>query len=162
EGPDGYRIGWERLIDYFKTTFGEDKVIRNGQAPTDGAVGEDHIKKKSIIKGPIPAKPEKAADGEPYMRDAMPSWCGIFVFRSEGPDGYRIGWERLIDYFKTTFGEDKVIRNGQAPTDGAVGEDHIKKKSIIKGPIPAKPEKAADGEPYMRDAMPSWCGIFVF
>src|SRR5215217_2119430 len=79
EGPDGNREGWERLIEYFKTTFGEDKIIRNGQAPVDGAVAEDHIKKKSTIEGPRPAKP-RPADNGPYMRDAMPSWCGIFVF----------------------------------------------------------------------------------
>lgn len=79
EGPDGNREGWEHLIDYFKTTFGEDKIIKNGQPPVDGAVAEDHIKKKSTIEGPRPAKP-RPADNGPYMRDAMPSWCGIFVF----------------------------------------------------------------------------------
>jgi len=78
-GPDGNREGWERLIEYFKTTFGEDKIVRNGQAPVEGAVSEDHIKKKSTIEGPRPARPRPADDG-PYMRDAMPSWCGIFVF----------------------------------------------------------------------------------
>lgn len=79
EGPDGNREGWERLLEYFKTTFGEDKIIRNGQPIVEGGVAEDHIKKKSTIEGPRPAKP-RPADNGPYMRDAMPSWCGIFVF----------------------------------------------------------------------------------
>lgn len=79
EGADGNREGWERLLEYFKTTFGEDKIIRNGQPLVKGAISEEQIKKKTMIDGPRPAHP-RPADGKPYMRDIMPSWCGIFVF----------------------------------------------------------------------------------
>ena len=39
EGPDGYREGWERLLEYLKTTFGEYKIISgNGVTAVRGAV----------------------------------------------------------------------------------------------------------------------------
>lgn len=79
-GPDGYRTGWEHLIDYFKTTLGEDKVIGPGAAGVQGAVAEQDIKKKREVTGALaPAHPAIERNG-PYVRDAMPSWCGIFVF----------------------------------------------------------------------------------
>jgi len=77
-GPDGNREGWERLLEYFKTVMGEDKVVSPGGAAVPGAIAEADIKKKRTIDGPKPRNP-RPADG-PYMRDAMPSWCGIFVF----------------------------------------------------------------------------------
>jgi hypothetical protein len=79
EGPDGNRLGWERLVDYFKTTLGEDKVVPSGGTGSQGAIAEQDIKKKREIDGPVPAHPKREKGG-PYMRDAMPSWCGIFVF----------------------------------------------------------------------------------
>jgi len=81
EGPDGFRTGWEQLLDIFKTTFGEDKVISgSGGTATPGTVSETDIKKYREAKGNV------VIDGDPKrvdpngMRDAMPSWCGIFVF----------------------------------------------------------------------------------
>ncbi len=80
EGPDGFRLGWEHLIDYFKTTLGEDKVLPQGGGYVEGAVAEQDIKKKREISGALaPAHPAIERKG-PYVRDAMPSWCGIFVF----------------------------------------------------------------------------------
>jgi len=78
DGDDGFRTGWPRLVEYFKTTLGEDKVIPEGGAYVKGGVSEQDIKKKKTVKGLPPADP-RPANG-PYMRDAMPSWCGIFVF----------------------------------------------------------------------------------
>ncbi len=78
EGPDGYRTGWDRLIDYFKTTLGADKVLPAGAAGVQGAVAEQDIKKQRRVNGLPPANPRPASG--PYLRDAMPSWCGIFVF----------------------------------------------------------------------------------
>jgi phage-related protein len=80
EGPDGFRTGWEHLIDYFKTTLGPDKVLGAGGSYKQGAVAEQDIKKKREITGALaPAHPAVERKG-PYKRDAMPSWCGIFVF----------------------------------------------------------------------------------
>ena len=80
EGPDGYREGWERLLEYFKTTFGEDKIISgSGGTAVSGAVSEMDIKKKRQAMGMRPNQPRPSTDDR-VMRDAMPSWCGIFVF----------------------------------------------------------------------------------
>ncbi|UFH55826.1 DUF4157 domain-containing protein [Spirosoma sp. KNUC1025] len=77
-GPDGNRQGWERLTDYFKTSMGADKVVSgfgsNGYA--EGTVSEEHIKKKSLYNGQVANQPPDVR----AERDAMPSWCGIFVF----------------------------------------------------------------------------------
>ncbi len=80
EGADGYRTGWDRLVEYFKTTLGADKVLPQGAAMVQGAVAEQDIKKKRTTEGMPPANPRPASG--PYQRDAMPSWCGIFVFWS--------------------------------------------------------------------------------
>jgi hypothetical protein len=79
EGPDGQRMGWERLIEYFKTTFGADKILPSGAAFQQGYINEAQLKKKSLFKGDVPG-----GDGIKILhnqdRDAMPSWCGIFAF----------------------------------------------------------------------------------
>ena len=79
EGPDGKRMGWERLLEYFKTTFGADKILPEGAAFQQGYINEAQIKVKSEFKGDVPG-----GDGITIMhnhpRDAMPSWCGIFAF----------------------------------------------------------------------------------
>ena len=79
QGPDGKRMGWERLLEYFKTTFGADKILPEGAAFQQGFINEAQIKVKSEFKGDVPG-----GDGITIMhnhpRDAMPSWCGIFAF----------------------------------------------------------------------------------
>lgn len=81
EGPDGFRIGWEALTDIFKTTFGEDKITGgSGGATVQGAVSEEDIKKKRIQKNALVVDPASASGTKYGERDAMPSWCGIFVF----------------------------------------------------------------------------------
>jgi len=80
EGADGFREGWQHLVEIFKTTMGEDKVISSsGGSAVQGAISEADIKKKRIVTGKPPANPRPSTNG-PYERDAMPSWCGIFVF----------------------------------------------------------------------------------
>jgi len=81
EGADGFRTGWERLIEYFKTSLGEDKVIGANASYVKGAIAEKDIKKKRMITATPPAHPPITKKG-PYKHDAMPSWCGIFVFWS--------------------------------------------------------------------------------
>ncbi|HSR39025.1 MAG TPA: DUF4157 domain-containing protein, partial [Phnomibacter sp.] len=74
--PNGERVGADRLVEYFKTTFGEDKIIpRYTGAPN--TVVESLIRKKTTTMGQVPNQPDPNMKKE---RDAMPSWCGIFVF----------------------------------------------------------------------------------
>ncbi|MFA5326309.1 MAG: DUF4157 domain-containing protein [Prolixibacteraceae bacterium] len=84
---DGYRTGWEHLVEIFKTTFGEDKIISGaGGTTVEGAVAEQDIKKKREQSGVmvVDKTTVTSANGIPKTktgsRDAMPSWCGIFAF----------------------------------------------------------------------------------
>lgn len=80
KGPDGQRLGWERLLNYFKTTLGQDKVIGPGGSYVRGAVAEQDIRQKRNISGALPPAHPAVERNGPYIRDAMPSWCGIFVY----------------------------------------------------------------------------------
>ncbi len=86
---------------------------------------------------------------------------GKVIANKEGPDGLRFGWQRLMDYFKTTLGPERIVPDSMAGADPTtVPEGNIKKKNIAKGVNVITPDgQLAKGE---RDAMPSWCGIFAF
>lgn len=103
---DGNRTGYEHLIDIFKTTFGADKIISgSGGTTVEGAVAEQDIKKKRETTGMIVDKTTvTTANAVPKTttgkRDAMPSWCGIFVFWALNKSGvpmpkWKLG-ERMI------------------------------------------------------------------
>ena len=104
---DGFRTGWEHLVDIFKTTFGEDKVISGGGGSSvEGAVAEQDIKKKREQSGVmvVDKTTVTSANGIPKTktgsRDAMPSWCGIFAFWALNKSGvpmpkWKLG-ERMI------------------------------------------------------------------
>ncbi|RXK58590.1 DUF4157 domain-containing protein [Lacibacter luteus] len=103
---DGNRTGYEHLIDIFKTTFGADKIISGGGgSAVEGAVAEQDIKKKRETTGMIVDKTTvTTANAVPKTttgkRDAMPSWCGIFVFWALNKSGvpmpkWKLG-ERMI------------------------------------------------------------------
>ncbi len=80
EGGDGFRVGWPRLLEYFKTTFGAEKIIPDGQSVDVGTVAESSIKKKGEAHNvDIIDNDGKKQTGS---RDIMPSWCGIFAFWS--------------------------------------------------------------------------------
>jgi hypothetical protein len=167
-----------RSINAQAFTHGNDIYFNSGKFSPDTAAGghllahelthtiQQGASKPAAANTSVSRKPiiQRSAEGSvPQLTNAVAKAKGEegkVNANKEGPDGYREGWERLMEYFKTTFGEDKIIRNGQPTVEGGVGEDHIKKKSTIKGPVPAvaNPRPAND----MRDAMPSWCGIFVF
>ena len=104
---DGFRTGWEHLVDIFKTTFGEDKIISGGGGTSvEGAVAEQDIKKKREQSGVmvVDKTTVTSANGIPKTktgsRDAMPSWCGIFAFWALNKSGvplpkWKLG-ERMI------------------------------------------------------------------
>lgn len=80
EGPDGYRVGWENLLEIFKSTFGEDKIVKQGGPMVQGAVSEQDIKKQRFVDNQLVAVKDRPGATTLGRRDAMPSWCGIFVF----------------------------------------------------------------------------------
>jgi hypothetical protein len=86
--------------------------------------------------------------------------AGKVIANKEGADGFRTGWQRLLEYFKTTLGAEKILPAGQAGDATTVPEDNIKKKKDVDGMAIVLPDgKTGVGK---RDAMPSWCGIFAF
>jgi hypothetical protein len=76
-GPDGLRTGWDRLIEYFQTAMGTDKVLPEGAPWQQGTISEGNIKHRGKIDGMKPNQPDPMVK---ESRDIMPSWCGIFVF----------------------------------------------------------------------------------
>lgn len=76
-GPDGFRKGWERLVDYFQISFGSDRILPEGAPYKPGTVNIAYIKTRKTISGMKPNQPDPTVREN---RDAMPSWCGIFVF----------------------------------------------------------------------------------
>jgi phage-related protein len=103
---DGNRTGWEHLVEIFKSTFGEEMVVSGGSSAPKGAVSEQDIKKKRIQDGAliVDATTKTERNGvygtKTGSRDAMPSWCGIFVFWALNKSGvpmpkWKLG-ERMI------------------------------------------------------------------
>lgn len=76
-GPDGFRTGWDRLVEYFQTSFGSERILPEGAPYKPGTVNIAYIKNRKIISGMKPNQPDPTVREN---RDAMPSWCGIFVF----------------------------------------------------------------------------------
>jgi Domain of unknown function (DUF4157) len=74
--PDGLRVGADRLVEYFKTAMGDEAILEGNQPYKTGSVHIDNIRYKKETKGMNPLDPT----GPTVMRDAMPSWCGIFTF----------------------------------------------------------------------------------
>jgi len=131
-------------------------TIQQGSVPQ--SAGSSTVSKKSIQRQasdrPVPSQLNNAvskAKGE----------VGKVNANETGPDGFRTGWPRLIEYFKTTLGSDKVVPEGQQGSQGSVSEGDIKKERKIDNALPPANPRPTGG-PYSRDAMPSWCGIFAF
>ncbi|MBC7774458.1 MAG: DUF4157 domain-containing protein, partial [Phycisphaerae bacterium] len=77
QNEDGSRKGWERLVEYYKTSLGEENVIpEGGKGIPSKSVLEQDIKFKRTVQA---QKPNQADPEMTVERDAMPSWCGIFV-----------------------------------------------------------------------------------
>jgi hypothetical protein len=103
--PDGNRTGWEHLLEIFKTTFGPEMIVGGSGTAIQGAVAVQDIKKKRITTGRIVDKNtvtdrNKIPGTTMGERDAMPSWCGIFVFWALNKSGvpmpkWKLG-ERMI------------------------------------------------------------------
>lgn len=136
-------------------------TIQQGAVRSDSPTGRisEKIQEKSMLSR-VPAGPV------PQMTQAVElakSKEGKVNAAKEGPDGYREGWQDLLEFFKTTFGADKIISGaGGTATPGTVAEQDIKKKRTTEGMIVNPQDINGDRITGERDAMPSWCGIFVF
>jgi hypothetical protein len=122
-------------------------------------------RKPSVASSPfIQAKTEKqnlSSEPRPELKRAVlhaKSQVGKVNASQTGPDGLRVGADRLVEYFKTAMGEEAILEGNQPYKTGSVHIDNIRYKKEAKGMNPLDPT----GEPVMRDAMPSWCGIFTF
>jgi hypothetical protein len=122
-------------------------------------------RKPSVASSPfIQAKTEKqdlSSEPRPELKRAVlhaKSQVGKVNASQTGPDGLRVGADRLVEYFKTAMGEEAILEGNQPYKTGSVHIDNIRYKKEAEGMNPLDPT----GEPVMRDAMPSWCGIFTF
>ncbi|MCK8521388.1 DUF4157 domain-containing protein [Aquimarina sp. D1M17] len=131
-------------------------TIQQGASPiAQSQVQRKHsftaVQKKTILQRQVAPQLTKAvelAEGEQ----------GKVIANKEGADGYRYGWERLMEYFETTFGKDKIVSQPTGEKN-IVPRQNIKKKSEFYGNIIDHNGNLGKGD---RDAMPSWCGIFAF
>lgn len=131
-------------------------TIQQGASPVHSNVQRKHsftaVQKKSILQRQV--APQLAAAVELAQAEQ-----GKVIANKEGADGYRYGWERLIEYFETTFGKDKIVSRPTGEKN-IVPRQNIKKKTEFYGAVvEADADQNGKG---MRDAMPSWCGIFAF
>jgi hypothetical protein len=158
-------------------THGSDIYFNSGKYDPDSAGGRmllAHELTHTIQQGASPARSgavQRAPLATPKLqRQAAVPQLGAAVTRAKaeegkvnanvpGPDGNRTGWERLLDYFKTAMGPDKIVSStGGGYVQGTVSEQVIKRKSQALGQVANQPPDVVA----MRDAMPSWCGIFVW
>ena len=130
-------------------------TIQQGATPVHANVQRKHsftaLQRKSILQRQV--APQLNAAVELAQAEQ-----GKVIANKEGADGYRYGWERLLEYFETTFGKDKIVTQPTGEKN-IVPKQNIKKKSEFFGNVIDHDNKLGEG---MRDAMPSWCGIFAF
>lgn len=78
---DKTRVGWEFLLEYFKTTLGEDTIVKEKSEYKPGKFLEENIKYVRLGKA---QKVKKVGDKFEVTTvdnvDVLPSWCGIFAF----------------------------------------------------------------------------------
>src|SRR5690606_12316461 len=81
-------------------------TIQQGASKTNNSAGQ--VARKSIIQRSTGASVPQLGNAVAKAKGEE----GKVNADKEGPDGYREGWPRLLEYFKTTFGEDKIISGG--------------------------------------------------
>lgn len=126
---EGKRVGWERLLEYFRTAMGEDKITPKGAPYKTGDVNEEQILYYSMTKTDVMVPDPKTKGTKMDKRDVMPSWCGIFVF-----------W---------------ALNKGGVPMNKwALGKSAVDLKSAYPPKyIPQKGDIAYKGPPYMHYAI---------
>jgi len=115
EGPDGFRVGWPRLMEYFRTTLGTEKILPEGQTGDSTDVSESQVKK--IIKAhdvDVVTPDNRVIKG---TRDALPSWCGIFAFWSLNKAGLPM---KKWTLGRMTIPPEAAFSPGTTPPPGAI------------------------------------------
>lgn len=111
------------------------------------------------------------ADRTPYQKKALQRAALIAVGESGkvnsnavNKDGTRVGWELLVEYFRTTFGDEQIIKDKSEYKPGKFLEEYIKfvrKGTATKVHVDKEGKHYNVQEPNV-DLLPSWCGIFAF
>lgn len=109
---------------------------------------------------------KEAADNEvrPELKRAVHTAkmeSGLVNSKLKDAEGKRVGWRRLLEYFQTAMGAEQILPQGSPYQTGKVFEEsivyHREAKDVqVVNPTTGKTEMGT------RDALPSWCGIFVF
>lgn len=111
KNPDGTRMGWERLIDYYRSAMGPEKIAAEGAPLKTGMVPVQDIKYKrttnALKPNQVKEKGDKVNPNLTVERDAMPSWCGIFVFWALNQGGLAMP--------KWTLGGPKILHAAYPP-----------------------------------------------
>jgi len=79
---DKTRVGWQFLVEYFRTTFGDERIIKDASQYKPGLFLEDvikYVKKGKATKVRVNEKGEHVSEVKDNV-DLLPSWCGIFAF----------------------------------------------------------------------------------
>ena len=113
---DATRVGWERLTEYFFTAFGDKALIH-----------ENVIKFLTSVK-----------DQTGKSKDAMPSWCGIFVWWSYKKAGLPIpDWKLGM----SVLGHTTIRKPGELPRKGDIAYrqkfDHFALVTGVESPAEA-------------------------
>ncbi len=130
-------------------------TIQQGAVPVHAQVQRKHnftaVQRKSILQRQAAPQLTKAVE----IAEAEE---GKVIANKKGADGHRYGWERLMEYFETSFGKDKIV-DAPSSEKNTVPRKSIKTKSEFEGNVVFPDGEVKTGK---RDAMPSWCGIFAF
>ncbi|WP_275826418.1 DUF4157 domain-containing protein [Paraflavitalea sp. CAU 1676] len=79
---DQTRVGWQFLVEYFRTTFGDDNIVKDKSEHKPGKFLEDYIKfvRRGAATKVFVNKAGKHETRVEQNVDLLPSWCGIFAF----------------------------------------------------------------------------------
>lgn len=131
-----------------------------------GAAGYAYTKKEPYPSVLQHIQRKEAADNEvrPELKRAVHTAkmeSGLVNSKLKDAEGKRVGWRRLLEYFQTAMGAEQILPQGSPYQTGKVFEEsivyHREAKDVqVVNPTTGKTEMGT------RDALPSWCGIFVF
>ncbi|NTS41813.1 DUF4157 domain-containing protein [Flavisolibacter sp. BT320] len=132
-----------------------------------GAADSIYTKKSSTTPSILQhIQRKEAADNEvrPELKRALHTAkmeAGLINAKHKDAQGKRVGWRRLLEYFQTAMGPEQILPQGKPYQVGKVFEESIVFHREAHDVQVVNP-KTGLTEKGTRDALPSWCGIFVF
>jgi hypothetical protein len=132
-----------------------------------GAAGSLYRKREVALPAiPQHIQRKEAADNEvrPELKRAVHMArmeSGFVNSKFKDAEGKRVGWRRLLEYFQTSMGAEQILPPGSSYQTGKVFEESIVYHREAHDVQVVNP-KTGLTEKGSRDALPSWCGIFVF